>query len=140
MTDRASGFHVSSDRQQKVAAYAEIAFSDLTSGVAKKAIWVPAGAFDLEGKIIPITAFNSATSDVLDVGTEGSPNAYKDDGNIHTTTVIALAGFPGAAATAGYWIYVTWVGVGAAPTAGKFKLVLYYLLENRSQFNHGEDK
>lgn len=141
MTDRS--FYPKSGRQQRIAGYIDFDVSkgQISNGVATKAFWIPSGAFDITGSVTPLVAFNSATSDVVDVGNVTTGNAYKDDANIHalTLTPIALASFP-VQSPQGFWVYVTWTGVGAAPTAGKFRLKLEYLMENRDQFDHGEDR
>lgn len=139
MTDRT--FVPQSGRQQRIAGYIDVDFAKgvIASGVPLKAFWIPAGAFDITGNVTPLVAFNSGTSDVLDVGTVGTGNANLSAGNIHVTTAIALTTFP-VQSPQGYWLYVKWTGVGTAATAGKIRLKLEYLMENRAQFDHGEDR
>lgn len=138
MTDR-TGFRPDSGRQERAEGYVDVSFNQVVSGTPLKAFWIPAGATDITGSVSPITAFNSVTSDVLDVGTVGSGNAYKNDGNIAATTAFALTGLP-VVSTQGFWMYLTWVGVGTAPTAGKFRLFVSYIQEGKAEFNHGEDQ
>lgn len=129
---------INTDRQNKVSGYQEVNFSDLVSGTAVKAFYLPAGAFNISAQVLPVVAFNSATSDVLDVGSQSSPQAYKAGGNIAATTAFALSGLPNEV-DGGDWIYVKWTGTGAAPTEGQFRLAVDYSLLERGQFSHGPD-
>lgn len=128
-----SGITKNPARQEMVVAHVDVSYSDLTSGADFNAIRVPQNAIVLGGAIIPLTAFNSATSDVLDVGDSGSENRYKNDANIAATSLVALVptGYKYAAAD---WITVRWVGVSTAPSAGQFRLVVYYMQVGKSEF------
>lgn len=132
-------FRPDSGRQQRIEGFVDVGFADVVSGTPLKAFWLPGGACDITGHVQPLVAFNSATTDVLDVGTLASGNAYKNDGNIAALTDIPLTALP-TEIVGGQWVYLTWVGAGAAPTAGKFRLYFQYILTNRAQFNHGEDQ
>lgn len=129
-------FEINSGRQHKTAGAQRVKFSDLVSGTPLKAFWLPAGAYGITGSILPITPFDSATSDVLDVGTEASGSAYKNDADISGTAAVALSGLP-LLVDGGQWVYVTWTGAGAAPTEGEFLLAFEYALVDASQFDHG---
>jgi hypothetical protein len=130
---------ISADRQQRIEGYVDVNFSDLTSGDDYAVFWLPAGATDITGNVVPIVAFNSETSDVLDVGNESSENAYKNDLNIAATTAGALTGLPLTVAN-GFWVTVRWTGVGNAPTAGQFRIFFTYIMEERGQFSHGASR
>jgi len=135
---------INSGRQNKIVAEQVIDFSDVVSGTPKKLMFLPGGAYSITGKIIPLVAFNSATSDVLDVGTLASGNAYANDANIHITTDVALTGLPkvvdGSGTDGGLWLYGTWVGVSTAPTAGQVVLNVEYCVLGRSQFDTGTNR
>ncbi len=126
-------------RQEVVQAYVDINFGDLagSSGVDVNAIELPPGAVLVGGAVVALTAFNSATSDVLDVGDSVSQNRYANDVNIHATgrTAITPTGYTHVAASR--WLTVRWVGVGAVPSAGKVRLEAQYYVENRSHFTQG---
>lgn len=126
-------------RQEIALAYVDINFSDLagSSGADVNALEVPPGAVVVGGAVTTLTAFNSATSDVLDVGDSGSQLRYLNDTNIHATGRAALVptGYTHTASTRN--ITVRWVGVGAVPTAGKCRLEVQYYVENRANFTQG---
>jgi hypothetical protein len=127
---------INSGRQNRVVAEQRIPFGDLVSGVAQAAMLLPNGAYNIVGKVIPIAAFNSATSDTLDVGTAASGAAYGNDLNIHATTITNLTGLPNIL-TDDQWLYVNWTGTGAVPTAGEVILSVEYSVIDRSQYDIG---
>lgn len=123
-------------RQHVICAYVDINFSDLASGSAAAAIQLPANAVVLSGYLDTLTAFNSATSDVLSVGDSGSATRYLSGSNIHATGTASLTR-TGYQYTAQSDITVTWTGVGAAPTAGVVRLYVTYVVLGREQFSQG---
>lgn len=127
---------INSGRQNKVVAEQRIKFSDLVSGVAQPVMFLPNGAYNIVGKIIPIVAFNSATSDTVDVGTATTGNAYGNDLSIHALTPQSLTGFPNIL-TDDQWLYLNWTGTGAVPTAGEVILSVEYSVIDRSQYDIG---
>lgn len=126
-------------RQELLHAYVDINFADLVSGSDLNAIEVEPGAAIVSGAVVKKMAFNSATSDVLDVGYSGVQNAFANDINIAAAgaarTEITPTGFVHTTATR--WITVRWVGVGAVPTAGKVRLEIQYYIENRACYALG---
>jgi hypothetical protein len=132
-------FVINSGRQNKVVAEQRIKAEDLVSGTPLKVMYLPGGAYDIAGKVIPLTAFNSATSDTVDVGTSDSGNAYGNDLSVHAAAPQALSGFPNVI-DGGQWLYLTWTGTGAAPTAGEIVLKVEYAELDRSQFDEGVNK
>lgn len=121
-----------SGRQYPLVIEFDIAFDDLVSGVSTKIADLPPNALIIEGSIVVITAFDSATSDTLDVGTLLDPNRF-----IASPLDITALGFTALVPTefisseADAEIHATWVGVGAAPTAGLVKVVIQYIVDNR---------
>ena len=126
-----------SGRQELVAAYVDVALADLATGVAQVAIDLPIGAVVVEGEVIVTEAFNSTSTDVLDVGYAGTGNAYKNDANIHTTGLVALVptGYQHTATTPA--VKCTWVSGGGTPTTGAFRLAVRYFVAGRAAFSQG---
>lgn len=128
-----------SGRQELVCAYVDIDFSDLAglSGVDAPAIDLPVGAVVVSGDVVVLTAFNSATSDVLDVGDAVSQNRYVNDVNIHATgrTALVPTGYQHTASD--NKLSVRWVGVGTVPTAGKVRVSVQYQVIGRAAFSQG---
>lgn len=120
-----------SNRQSLVVLYKDFTYDQLTSGADKTVAEVPAGAVIVMGDVVMDTAFNSATSDVLDVGDAGSENRYKDDINIASAarTAIIPTGYVYTAPTA---ITLRWTGAGTAPSAGAGRLFLAYYVRGRA--------
>ena len=131
-----TGFGTDSGRQQRIECFVEVNVGDITSGEDYAWAWLPQGAADAKIDIVPIVVFNSATSDVLDVGNTSSENAYKNDFSIAALTAGSATGLP--TTSPGLWLTFRWVGAGAAPTTGQFRLFLSYIMEGRAQFDHGE--
>lgn len=132
----ASKLGARSGRQQRIEDFVEVSFGDIVSGEDYAFAWIPPGAAKIALDIVPIVVFNSATSDVLDVGNTASENAYKNDLSIAALTAASGTALP--TTSTGFWATFRWVGVGAAPTTGKFRIFFSYILELRSQFDHGE--
>lgn len=117
-------------------AVSEFGVSDLVAGVAKAAIDLPADAVIVGGSVKTLQAWNSTTSDVLDVGDTGSGNRYLNDGNIRADgALVALV--PTGAAHAGGPITATWVSGGGTPTTGKCRLVVQYIILGASSSTFG---
>lgn len=125
-----------SGRQDVLVAMVEIDFADVASGVDAPAINLPGGAIVVGGDVTVITPFNSGTSDVLDVGDADSQNRYLNDANIHAAGRAALVP-TGYVTTALGDLTVRWVGVGAAPTAGKVRLTAHYVVKGRAHSAQG---
>ena len=130
---------INSGRQNKVVAEQRVKFSDLVSGVALAALYLPPGAHSITGSVIPLTPFNSATTDTLDVGTQGTGAAYGNDLDIAASAALPLSGLP-PVLTDGEWVYVNWTGTGAAPSEGEFLLTVEYAVLDRSQYDIGVNR
>ena len=61
-----------------------INLADVTSGVDVAAMDLPPNAVILSGYFVTTEAWNSTTSDVIDLGDAGSQNRYLNDGNIRS--------------------------------------------------------
>jgi hypothetical protein len=126
-----------SGRQELITAYVDIGFADLVNGVAQAAIELPVNAVVVSGDAVATEAFNSVTSDVLDIGDDTVQNRYLNDANIHALgrTPLIPTGFVTTATQRN--INVTWVAVGAAPTAGKVTVSVQYYVRGRAAFAQG---
>lgn len=116
------------------------AYSDITSGTQFSLGWVPAGAVVLDAGAHVDTAFNSGTSDVLDIGFRNSGDGTTADDNEYMSAVsIASVGNKKAddIATAGDCVHpkgaeitAKWTAVGAAATAGVLYAWCSYIVDN----------
>jgi hypothetical protein len=105
---------------------------ELPSGKQVSAIYLPPGAMVTGGGLIVTTAFNSATTDVLDVGYTSNPDAYVNGGADNGSTVGIKAIVPnGVVHTSGTWIVVENNPTGTEGTAGVAKLVVEYVVLDR---------
>lgn len=117
-----------------------IAFGSATSGTAVSLGWIPAGAIVKDANATVTTAFDSGTSDLLDIGFRNAGDGTTDDPNEFATAVsIATAGQVQSdeLATAGdlYFpegaeIVATWTAAGTAATAGNAYVEVFYTVDN----------
>lgn len=125
-------------RQCPIFACVDINLADLANNVAALAILLPPNAVILSGQIVTTEAWNSTTSDVMDVGDVTSATRYLTDGNIRTLAArvpLVPTGFTHTSTESA--LTVTWTSGGGTPTTGKVRLeVLYYVL-GRSEFSQG---
>lgn len=130
-----------SDARQKVrAASVDINFGDVVSGVAQAAIDVPIGAQLLGGDVTVITPFNSATTDVARVGDATSATRYAaSDINLaaaaNTRVALTLTNFRHTAVEPA--VTFRWTGAGTAPSAGKARLTIMYMVDGVSESTQG---
>jgi hypothetical protein len=125
-----------SNRQDILSATVDINFGDITSGVAASAIELPIGAVVVGGFLAAITAFNSATSDVA-VITAPNADVLMASASIHVVGYVGVMATSGKEMTTVGNVTITWTGVGAAPTAGKARLTVNYIVIGRSMTNQG---
>lgn len=128
------------NRQCVMSALVTINVADILgqSGVALPAISMPPNCIVTGGAIVTRTLFNSATSDTLSVGDATSATRYLSGSNIHVTGTAALVptGYltPGSVSGAAGDIFVTWTGVGTAPTTGQVQLRVDYIQAGRGEY------
>lgn len=127
-----------SGRQHKIFAYIDVVLANLATTVALPLINVPAGAVITAGGLVVSAAFNSTSTDVIDIGDSGSANRYLNDGNIHTTGLVALVPTH-YQYTAPTDVTGTWVSGGGTPTTGAFRFWIEYYQAGRAQFAQGSD-
>ena len=119
-------------RQFPLVAHQDFDLSELTSGSAIAAVKVPAGARVIGGGVMIDTAFDSATSDVMDVG-----DGDDDDRYSATPIDVSAAGYTALDIT-GYkytttdFIDLIWTGAGTAATEGAGRLIVEYIIDNRT--------
>lgn len=124
-----------SGRQDVLHASVEIGYEDVVSGVAQGAIELPGNAIIITGDVTVIEAFNSATSDVIDVGDADSANRYLNDGNIHAAGRVPLVPTGYKTGNIGD-VSVTVTSVGT-PTAGRVRLSVCYVVDGRTCSSQG---
>ena len=109
----------------------DINLADLTSGIDVAAMDIPANAVILAGHCYTTEAFNSTSTDVLDVGDAGSQARYLNDGNIRSAAALVPL-VPTGIAHPGGSLTVRWVSGGGTPTTGKLRLVVQYITLGRA--------
>jgi hypothetical protein len=114
------------NRQDVKVAYVDINLADVVSASDLAAISLPPNSVILAGEIVTTEAWNSTTSDVMDVGDAASQNRYLNDGNIRALgarVALVPTGFihPGGDLT------VRWTSGGGTPTTGKSRLTVQYM-------------
>lgn len=125
-------------RQEIIVAYVDIGFADVpTTATGYDALGLPVGAVVVGGAVVVKTAFNTATSAVLDVGDGATGNRYLNDVDLKTVgrTPLVPTGFTHSAVQ--NMLKVTPTYVGAAATAGAARLEVQYYVEGRSAFTQG---
>lgn len=116
--------------------YLRKSFAFNTTGLVSgsQVVWMgtlPPGAI-VRGAMIKVhTGFNSATSDVVDVGSVASANGIVASADI---TVVggtySVTGLDFAMTTDPTDIYIKWTGVGTAPSAGSVTVIVEYFANN----------
>ena len=117
-------------------AYVDINLADVTTGVDVTAMELPPNSIILSGQLVTTEAWNSTTSDVMDVGDSGSQNRYLNDGNIRSlASRVALV--PTGYVTTGAPLTVRWVSGGGTPSTGKVRLEVLYVQQGRAEATYG---
>lgn len=119
-------------RQSPLVAEGAFAFGDLTSGTGASFIKLPYNSVVLGGYIIVDTVWNSATSDVVDLGDTTDPDRYTTSAVDLTAlglTALTLTGFIN---TGGLDFDAEWTGVSTAPTTGAARVYVEYMITDRA--------
>jgi hypothetical protein len=127
-----------SGRQELIVAYVDINLADVTTNVAVAAIDLPPNAVLVEGSLVTTEAWNSTTSDVMDVGDVTTATRYLTDGNIRALAArvpLVMTGF--VHTNTEKTLNVTWTSGGGTPTTGKVRLEVTYYVKGRSTFAQG---
>lgn len=126
--------------QYAVTAFVRVAFSDLVSGASAKLIELPQNATVVDFKLVVDTAFNSATSDAVDIGDASDPDRYAAAANLQVAGLVANPGTAddlSESTSADVAINALLTSVGAAATAGSFRALITYVVDGRSHENRG---
>lgn len=124
-------------RQEAIVAYVDVNLADLATGVDAVAIDLPPNAVVIGGDIVATEAFNSTSTDVVDVGDSASENRYLNDGSVHTAIRTALVPTGYVTLPTTRQITVRWTSGGGVPTTGKFRLTVEYYVLKRAAFSQG---
>lgn len=103
-----------------------INLADVTTGVDYNAIDLPPNSVITSGSLYTTEAWNSTSTDVMDVGDGASQNRYLNDGNIRSLAALVALVPTGFVHTGGP-ITVRWVSGGGTPNTGKVRLIVEYV-------------
>jgi len=125
------------NRQDLKIAWVDINMSDLVSGTASAVVMdIPPNAVIWGGQLITTEAWNSTTSDVLDVGDATSATRYLTDGDIRALAArVPLV--PTGFLSTGEGLKVLWTSGGGTPTTGKVRLEVAYYIQGRADSTLG---
>jgi hypothetical protein len=122
--------------QSLIVRHVNINLADLTTDVAVEAMDIPANAVIVSGELVTTEAWNSTTSDVMDVGDATSAVRYLTDGNIRALGArVPLV--PTGFTSTGEALKVTWTSGGGTPTTGKVRLEVVYFIIGRADSTFG---
>ncbi len=127
-----------SARQELIAAFVDINLANIVNNAGEAALDLPVNAVVVDGSLVTTEAWNSTTSDVMDVGDAGSATRYLTDGNIRALGArvpLVPTGFIHTAAN--NVLRVTWTSGGGVPTTGKVRLEVRYYVQGRAAFAQG---
>lgn len=110
-----------------------LSVGDITSGVAVNLGYIPAGACVLGASAVVSVAFDSATSDVLDIGTSSDGDGFATDLDISSVGLKVadeLATSDDLYASTETLLTAAWTGAGTAPTVGTVIVHVEYSVDN----------
>lgn len=119
-------------RQDVLVAHVTVTYDDLTSGSAAEAVDVPPDAIYLRGYVDVKTAWDSNTSDVLDVGDGDDDDRYTSSQIDISSTGITELDTVSKQYAEKDTVDLTWTGTGTAPTQGELDLIFEYIVEDRA--------
>jgi hypothetical protein len=118
-------------RQYPLYAQQSFDYTNLSeTGVAVPAVNLPDDAVVVGGMVVVDTAFNTATSAVVDAGDAGDANRYLNDADLKAVGAYPLVPTGEKNVTAG--VTLTPTLVGAAATQGAGRLIVAYILTGRA--------
>lgn len=129
---------LNSARQELIAAFVDINLADIANNVAAPAIRLPVNAVVVGGALVTTEAWNSTSTDVMDVGDATTATRYLTDGNIRALGArvpLVPTGF--ITTSAQPTLTVTWTSGGGTPTTGKVRLEVQYYIRGRAGFTQG---
>lgn len=104
-----------------------IGYADVVQNTAQGAIDIPPNSVILSGHISTLTAWNSTTSDVMDVGDSASATRYLTDGNIRAAAANVALVPTGFVHTGGALTVTHTAGAAATATTGSSRLTVTYV-------------
>lgn len=125
-------------RQYVLSAVQKLTYEDAVDGTLDACeIAIPEDAVILSGRLIVTTAFNTATSAVLDAGWSADPNGYLAATNLKTTgqTDFIAGSIAGVTTSTTVPVTLAYTGVGAVPTTGEAYVVVEYVVKGRANEN-----
>lgn len=105
--------------------------ADLTNGGQETVVTIPAGGSLLAINARITTAFDSGTTDTIDIGTtEADPDEYVDAQNAQVLGLLAVVSgsVPDAVVAADTPILLEWNGAGTAATVGAVEVYIEYFV------------
>lgn len=129
---------LSDARQWPLVAIVEFTQADLPTGVAVPVCELPQGSVVTGISVVVDTAFDSVTSDTIDVGDASVADRYDTDvdGQAAGLTAGTATGFETTSAEP--QIELTNTAVGTEGTAGAGRLIVEYIVAGRHNENQGD--
>lgn len=125
-------------RQELIHAWVDINLADVTSTVALAVMDLPVNAVVVSGRLVTTEAWNSTSTDVMDVGDVTTATRYLTDGNIRALAAAVALVPTGFVTTATQpELTVTWTSGGGSPSTGKVRLEVQYYVKGRAAFSEG---
>lgn len=109
-----------------------INYTDTVQNTAVAAIDIPPNSVILSGHLFTSTAWNSTTSDVIDVGDAGSATRYLSDGNIRAANALVALVPTGYVHTGGALTVTHTGGAAGTATTGSTRLTVTYITLGKS--------
>lgn len=109
-----------------------INYTDTVQNTAVAAIDIPPNSVILSGHLFTSTAWNSTTSDVIDVGDSGSATRYLTDGNIRAANALVALVPTGYVHTGGALTVTHTAGAAGTATTGSTRLTITYITLGKS--------
>ena len=109
-----------------------INYTDTVQNTAVAAIDIPPNSVILSGHLFTSTAWNSTTSDVIDVGDAGSATRYLSDGNIRAANALVALVPTGFVLTGGALTVTHTAGAAGTATTGSTRLTVTYITLGKS--------
>lgn len=113
-----------------------IGFADIVQNTASAAIDIPPNSVILSGHLFTTQAWNSTTSDVLDVGDSGSATRYLSDGDIRAASALVALVPTGFVHTGGSLTVTHTAGTAATATTGSSRLTVTYITLGKSETSY----
>ena len=109
-----------------------INYTDTVQNTAVAAIDIPPNSVILSGHLFTSTAWNSTTSDVIDVGDAGSATRYLSDGNIRAANALVALVPTGYVHTGSALTVTHTAGAAGTATTGSTRLTVTYITLGKS--------